>query len=153
MHHTTNNTKSFPAVLTEKKRLYKYLIVQYLLKKMPRSGRILERRTGSLVRRTLKFLCGYFPGGESTAFIQVFMIYVNSKPLSYEVWHYLDDSNTLHYSTRKDHPVVFPSDAVFSSTVLNVDAKEGIFCNYMNSPTRSHSFMLIQCASRQGLPV
>jgi hypothetical protein len=35
------------------------------------------------------------------------MMYVNFKHVSYEVWNYMEDSNWLHDSIRKDHPVTF----------------------------------------------
>jgi hypothetical protein len=92
----------------EKKHRYKRLIVQYLLKKNAEPWRIVEPRTDKLARPPLSFSTATSAKKKSSASIQALIIYVNFKPIIYDVWHYREDKNTLHDSKRKDHPVTFP---------------------------------------------
>ena len=78
-----------------KKHRYKRLILQYLLKNAE-PWRIVERRTGKLVRPPLSFRTVTSGKKKSSAFIQAFITYVNFKPIIYEVWHDMEDSNKLH---------------------------------------------------------
>jgi len=92
----------------EKEHRYKRLILQYLLKKNAETWRIVERRAGKLVTPPLSFRKTISGKKKSSAFIQSSITYVNFKPIIYEVWHFMKNSNTLHDSKRKDHPVTFP---------------------------------------------
>jgi hypothetical protein len=68
----------------EKEHRYKYLILQRIIKKSAEPWRIVECRTGKLVRPPLSLRTAT-SGKKSSAFIKAFIIYFNFKSIIYEV--------------------------------------------------------------------